>query len=115
MVYTDILGEDLNFENYKKEFSSCIMFYKQNKGEIEISVESDKEETNKFLKDKLSLSKETIENLRLDGKGLLSIKESQFKNVLSYSLDDFRKLNDFSKLLGFISYYVLLIIQGYIK
>ena len=115
LIYTDILGKNINFENYKNKFASYITLYKQKKGEMEISVESDKEETSKFLKDKLSISKETIENLQLDGKGLFELEESKFENVKNYNQDDFIRLSDFSQFISNINYYTMLLLEHHIK
>ena len=115
LIYTDLLGKDVNFENYKSKFASYITLYKQKKGEIEISVDSSKEETSKFLKDRLSISEETIEKLQLDGQGLFSLETSQFENVKNYNEDDFRKLSDFSQFMANVNYYLLLLLEHRIK
>ena len=115
LIYTELLGKDVNFENYKSKFASYITLYKQKKGEIEISVDSGKEETSKFLKDRLSISEETIEKLQLDGQGLFSLETSQFENVKNYNEDDFRKLSDFSQFMANVNYYLLLLLEHRIK
>ena len=115
LIYTELLGKDVNFENYKSKFASYITLYKQKKGEIEISVDSSKEETSKFLKDRLSISEETIEKLQLDGQGLFSLETSQFENVKNYNEDDFRKLSDFSQFMANVNYYLLLLLEHRIK
>ena len=86
----------------RKRLIKYIIYFKEletslNEEELYITRKSRREEVSKFLKMKINFSEESINNISLDGKSLLDLKEDEINNLEEISLEERKNLKKFLK------------------